>query len=274
MRSPHYIKTIIDQTVQINYNAKLKETVIGYKKDTPLTQIEILKTDWIPKLRDKFDSLYSSLIDEANKSTLDQAKKQWLGEDTIEYINALSVEFPTKIEDMVVCHNDIQECNVLSVRDDASKLAIIDYEYTSLGNREFDLANTLCEFTMDNAYPFYPFIALYIDNCPDQEEFEKLAKLYLKRHWQGLDDQPPNCEEYVEKELQSFLTNLYRSMLLDGIFWGVWSLLMIEVEKINDKIFNFAFCELRMKLSKHLLTLPYIKKAEESAIDQYKQKKD
>ena len=80
-------------------------------------------------------------------------------------------------------------------------------------------------------------------------------------------------EGYLEKELPIFLENLYCSMILDGIFWGVWAILMLDEAKANDKIFNFAFVSKRIDMTYILLDFPFIREAVNSKLAKYKEAK-
>jgi thiamine kinase-like enzyme len=141
MRNPVYMQQILKKTFKLNFNIKLKEKLLELQGPTAETQIEILKNDWIPKLQHKWQHLRESLTVDEYIGTMDLVKKEYLGEDNSEYIDALYDGMVTNREDLVVSHNDIQECNVLAMRNNATDIAIIDYEYTSLGVKEHDLAN-------------------------------------------------------------------------------------------------------------------------------------
>lgn len=161
------------------------------------------------------------------------------------------------------------------MRKNRTELVVIDYEYTSLGSREYDLANIFSELMLDNAYPFYPFIISYPENCLTEEEFKTYARHYLQHEYTeaGIEGEE-TCEEYVEKELPMFLENLYCSMILDGYYWGVWSLLMIDMDKINDKIFNFGYITNRIKINEFLMSLDFVREAVENKTRLYKESKE
>ena len=271
MRNPVFMKCIIEKTFKLNYNQKLKQTMKDLQGKNPPTQIEILKNDWLVKLKSKFEHLYELITVDEYKEAMDLVKKEFLREDIDEYIDALSFGMFDNKEDLVVSHNDIQECNILSMRHHAIDLALIDYEYISLGSREFDLANIFCELIVDNSFPFFPNIAIYLENCLTQKEFEEYSKQYLELYHENFGIPEESKEEYVERELPKFLENLYCSMILDGYYWGIWSILMIEESKINDKIFNFAFATKRIQVSKYLLSLDFVKEAIENKVGKYKE---
>ncbi|CAI2371447.1 unnamed protein product [Moneuplotes crassus] len=281
MRNPVFMKQIIQKTFKLNYNQQLKQTMIDLQGEKPPTQVEVIQNDWLPKLRKRFDHLYSLITFDDYIETMDIVKKEFLREDIDEFLNALTFGLYDSTDEsggekdrndpLVVSHNDIQECNILSMRHHASNLAIIDYEYTSLGNREYDLANIFCELIMDNAYPYFPFIALYPENCLTKKEFITYSKHYLGLYHDNFGVPEETKEQYIERELPVFLENLYCSMILNGYYWGIWSILMIDEKKINDKIFNFAFAKQRIELTQHLLTLDFIREAVETKEKKYKE---
>mmetsp|Transcript_31496 Transcript_31496/g.27872 ORF Transcript_31496/g.27872 Transcript_31496/m.27872 type:complete len:244 (+) Transcript_31496:345-1076(+) len=243
MRNPVYLKQIIEKTFKLNYNHQLKDVMIKLQGENAPTQINILRDEWIPKLRAKFDHLYDLITVEDYKEIMDMVKTSFIGEDATDYINSLCFDFNNNRENLIVSHNDIQECNILSMRHNAVDLAMIDYEYASLGSREFDLANAFSELMLDNAAPYYPFIKLYPENCLTQQEFEDYSKQYLGLYFDNYGTPEENREDYIKRELPAYLENLYCSMIIDSYYWGVWSILMLDEKKINDKIFNFNYAQ-------------------------------
>mmetsp|Transcript_30855 Transcript_30855/g.27289 ORF Transcript_30855/g.27289 Transcript_30855/m.27289 type:complete len:124 (+) Transcript_30855:254-625(+) len=113
---------------------------------------------------------------------------------------------------------------------------------------------------MDNAYPYFPFIALYPENCiSSHEEYEEYSRFYLSLYYNQFSHSSFTKDEYIESELKGFMENLYCSMVLDGYYWAVGSILLMDEDKINEKVFNYANCTLRLKITKHLLTMDFIK---------------
>ena len=190
--------------------------------------MDIVTKEWIPKLKDKFSSCYDKITVDSYREIMDKVKVEYLRDDIVDHIHALLGSMQSNMDALVVSHNDIQENNILSMRRDATELAIIDYEYTSLGNREFDLANIFCELMMDNAFPYYPFIALYTKNALSQSEYSTYSTLYLSIYHKNMYKGDLNEQEYIDQELPVFMQNLYCSMILNGYYWGIWSILMIN----------------------------------------------
>lgn len=268
------MKGIIEQMFKINYNTKLKEILVNLKGEKQLTQVQILRNEWFPQLFAKYDQIYEMLTVQEYKDALDLIKEKWMKQEIYDYIDALSYEtHQMDLEDHIVCHNDIQEQNILAIRRNATDLKLIDYEYSSLGNREFDLANTFCELMMDNDYPYFPYVGLYPENCLEEDEFEAYSRYYLELYYTNYYQGDMSKEEYINSEIKQFLENLYTSMILDGFYWGVWSILMIKEDEINNKIFNFAFALKRIELTKILESKPFIRTAIDNKLKRYKEAK-
>lgn len=270
MRNPVFLNSILEKTFKINFNTKLRQKLIDIQGDNAPTQIEILKNNWLPKLEHKWQHFYDLLTVDEYKSDFEFVKQEVLNDDFKVYFENIAYGLIDNREDLVVTHNDIQECNILSMRDNATELAIIDYEYTSLGPKEFDLANTFCELMEDNAYPYFPFIKLYFENCLSMKEFEKYSKYYLGMLYEHRQISDKTKEQYIEDELHQFIENLFCCMVINGYYWSVWSILMIEESKINDKIFNFSLARLRIQITHHLLSLDFFKEVIDKKLDRVK----
>lgn len=158
MRNPLYMKKIIDITFKINFNQDLKEKLNASKDGRFPTQIEILRDEWLPKLISKYDHYHDLLTVTEYKESLNLVKERFMREDMVEHINSLNFQQQDNLDELVVNHNDIQENNILTMRRNTTELAVIDYEYTTLGHMEYDLANSFNECCIDNAFPYFPFI--------------------------------------------------------------------------------------------------------------------
>ena len=55
-------------------------------------------------------------------------------------------------EEIVLCHNDLQENNILAAWDETRQLTMIDFEYGEWNPMAYDLANYLNEIMVDNAH--------------------------------------------------------------------------------------------------------------------------
>ena len=75
------------------------------------------------------------------KDAMDIAKTKILRDDIYDYIDGLIFQMQDDNDKLVVSHNDIQENNILSMKKNATKLTIINHEYTYFGNREYDYSS-------------------------------------------------------------------------------------------------------------------------------------
>lgn len=126
---------------------------------------------------------------------------------------------------------------------------------------------------IDNAFPYYPFIMFYPENQLSEEEYVKYSTHYLSLMHEYIYDGELSKEQYIEEELPLFLENLYCSMILNGFYWGIWSIVLIDDKDINEKIFNFAFAKYRIELTQTLLKNDFIKEAVDARIEKYQNSK-
>ena len=83
-------------------------------------------------------------------------------------------------EHIALCHNDVQEGNILMKLTDASKISLIDFEYGMWNPMCYDLGNYLNEMVCDNSYPHGVGIRFYWENQASDEEIELITKHYFK----------------------------------------------------------------------------------------------
>ena len=202
------------------------------------------------------------------------AKDTILREDIYDYIDGLSYQMQEDVTKLIVSHNDIQEGNILSMRKDATKLVIIDYEYTSFGNREYDLAHIFNELCMDYTYPCFPFMKTYKENSLSKEEYEAYSKYYLELYHQNIYNGDLSETDYVAQELPNFLESLYCSMILKGINSSAWSILMLTESQLNEEILNYACITLKLQMNEYFLEHDFIKEAVEARIARYNASKN
>ena len=63
--------------------------------------------------------------------------------------------------DIVFSHNDIQENNIMVWNSDKTKFTLIDFEYSALNYRGFDIASYITETTIDYKHPEKPGFKFY-----------------------------------------------------------------------------------------------------------------
>ena len=74
--------------------------------------------------------------------------------------------------------------------------------YTTLGNKEYDLANIFWELSLDNGAPYFPFIEFYPENILEEEEFRYYSKFYLSLYYKNIYKGPHTEEEFINTHIQ------------------------------------------------------------------------
>lgn len=184
------------------------------------------------------------MTNERNLTVLKQVKQAWFeDENFLEDNLALFPDIPH--EDLVVSHCDAQENNILLPKHDLTKCTLIDFEYIALSCQEWDLANHFNEMIWDNCHDESPWVKIYKNNFPSISEIRDAVSFYLGLKYEHkLEDQEKDTvskEEYVTEHIQQTLTNLFKCMILNNIYWGVWGILMLKDEDVNKDVFNFGF---------------------------------
>mmetsp|Transcript_20657 Transcript_20657/g.23907 ORF Transcript_20657/g.23907 Transcript_20657/m.23907 type:complete len:97 (-) Transcript_20657:165-455(-) len=94
---------------------------------------------------------------------------------------------------------------------------------------------------VDNEHPYYPYSEIYPENCLEEKDFVKYSKQYLSLCHKNVYKGELSEEDYVNSELEGFLENLYCSMILSATHWGVWAILLLKDDTVNDQVFNYQF---------------------------------
>lgn len=124
-----------------------------------------------------------------------------------------------------LCHNDLQKNNIL-VEKDTTDIRLIDFEYAGYNYIEFDIANFLCELSID--YDNNGFIV----NTDDLLPFYKyICDLYM-----------PNSDELIE--------NLRIFIIAAHYLWSVWAIIK---STSNDSFDYMKYCMFRFNLLKSLI---------------------
>eukprot|EP00050_Salpingoeca_kvevrii_P001915 m.183284 g.183284 ORF g.183284 m.183284 type:complete len:412 (+) comp10491_c1_seq5:1036-2271(+) len=112
-----------------------------------------------------------------------------------------------------LCHNDLQEGNVLLLPD--GSVRIIDYEYLAYCPREFDIGNHFCEWTINNQHKEPPFFAIDSTKFPTREQRAHFVRAYLTAFY----GQPPTKDrvEQVADAAQRFALASHFLYFLWGI---------------------------------------------------------
>uniref|UniRef100_A0A6B2L923 ethanolamine kinase n=1 Tax=Arcella intermedia TaxID=1963864 RepID=A0A6B2L923_9EUKA len=135
-------------------------------------------------------------------------------------------------DQLCLTHNDLNSGNVIyNAGKEEGTVTFVDYEFSGLGNRYFDLANHFCEWCgLDFDYSLFP----------TREQQLEFLVAYLT-------NLSPTKEEPNQKELESLQEIVNKYQLLSHYFWGLWAKIMAE--KSNSNIFDYKkYSETRMKL--------------------------
>ena len=124
-----------------------------------------------------------------------------------------------------LCHNDLQKNNIL-VEKDTNDIRLIDFEYAGYNYVEFDIANFLCELSID-----------YDDN-----EFKINTDDLSFIHKYVCDLYMPNNDELV-KNLRIFIIAAH-------YLWSVWAIIK---STSNDSFDYMKYCMFRFNLLKSLI---------------------
>ncbi|KAL8274611.1 hypothetical protein Esti_001440 [Eimeria stiedai] len=143
------------------------------------------------------------------------------GDDPLKDLFWLSGTFP------VLSHNDFQENNILQAGN--TRLKLIDFEYSGVNARAFDLGNLFCEATLDYTdNPKWPFYFHRPENMPSPKLRRHLVQLYLQEMLQqkGLADL---AEALLTKEtISRFMRVIDLMILASHLAWGFWSVVRLE----------------------------------------------
>ena len=130
---------------------------------------------------------------------------------------------------IVFCHNDLQEGNLLH----GDTLVAVDFEFSGLNPRGFDLANLFCEMAIDNQAAAYPGFVMDFTQYPSRTYREAFYKAY--------------GETSLERETEAFV-------LASHLLWALWA--MVQANASNLKFGFIEYAEQRLAeyyKIKHLL---------------------
>jgi choline kinase len=125
--------------------------------------------------------------------------------------------------DVVFCHNDAQENNMLLTN---YGLRLIDFEYANFNYQMADIGNFFNEFTMD-----YIESVWTPTNYPSLQARRMFATVYLSEYH----DEPVMDDERID----SFLQAVEIGSQLSHILWGMWSL--VRAQQHADTFGSFDF---------------------------------
>ncbi|VDD89427.1 unnamed protein product [Enterobius vermicularis] len=159
---------------------------------------------------------------------------------------------------VVFCHNDMQEGNILLPRAGSGNvrlmsvteetlgdhqmlspsnvmtphLVLIDFEYASYNYRGFDFANHFVECTIDYDVNQSPYFQIYESRFPSETHQLEFFKSYISE----FDDL--SLVEELDTQAEQMIKETAPFIPVSHLFWGIWSLLQIEVSPVK-----FGFVE-------------------------------
>jgi choline kinase len=135
--------------------------------------------------------------------------------------------------DVVFCHNDVQENNILLT---PYGLRFIDFEYANFNFQSADIGNFFNEFTMDYIYDVWPFFKGDTSAYPSFEIQRMFASVYLSEY---LDT--PILESEHAALIDELLDSVHVFSQLSHLLWGMWSL--VRAQQYAETFNSFDFVE-------------------------------
>nr|GEW17609.1 probable ethanolamine kinase [Tanacetum cinerariifolium] len=124
---------------------------------------------------------------------------------------------------VVFAHNDLLSGNLMLNDDEAEKLYIIDFEYSSYSYRGFDIGNHFNEYAgYDCDYTLYP-------NKDEQYHF---FRNYL---------QPEKPDKVSENALKALYVETNCYMLASHLYWALWALIQAKMSPIDFDYLGYFF---------------------------------
>jgi len=134
--------------------------------------------------------------------------------------------------DIVFCHNDLQENNILLT---AYGLRFIDFEYANFNFQSADIGNFFDEFTMDYIHSEWPFFKQNLADYPSEEIQRQFASVYLSEY---LDR--PVYESRDGAMISELLESVHVFSQLSHLLWGMWSLVRAQQQTETFNSFDFV----------------------------------
>lgn len=176
---------------------------------------------------------------------------------------------------LVLSHGDVQECNFLVHHEDNRRMTLVDFDYVGFNYRGFDLGAYVNECQLDNNHKGdFPYVAYYKENEMTPEEEKTLVRIYLEREWEikkarhehalaelkkreeekgEMGENNEMIDEVGEKEayisggqFDELMQELQLMKPLGHIYWGVWALATVPIERRDQPVFNYHFSLTRL----------------------------
>ena len=129
---------------------------------------------------------------------------------------------------LVFCHRDVHAGNIIFDRAKNDSPILIDYEYSALAPRAFDLANFFAEFAgFENDY----------SKLPTRKQRREFCKNYLGDNSTDID--------LLEEEIRIWTAVVYA-------YWALWGIIRLNKSTDEFNYLSFALCRLNaFKIATH-----------------------
>lgn len=156
------------------------------------------------------------------------------------YISSYKADIIAMASPIVFAHNDVQYGNILK-HARSQDLILVDYEYSSLNYRGYDVANHFLEWAADY-HSSTPHV-LHLENYPTPSQRFHFYQAYLdayaklKHH-----PAPPCCFPSTDDPLQAFDREVQAFVPLSHLVWGLWGIVR-EINNQKRREIDFDFWE-------------------------------
>lgn len=141
---------------------------------------------------------------------------------------------------------------------DKTQFTLIDFEYSSLNFRGYDLASYVNECLIDYTHPINPKFKVYMeyfDQFWEEGELDKFLTYYLTKYHEIMIERQPeyeykeNFKQLLEVELPILRDQVLRCILMSHLQWAFWTMIMMPVDdlqKCQDFYLEYGLTRLQM----------------------------
>lgn len=161
----------------------------------------------------------------ASKVTMQTQEWEWRLQNMVEEAKWLSDYIESNMHrsivsgqgwDIVFCHNDCQENNLLQTQ---YGLRLIDFEYAHFNFQAYDIANFFNEFVSDYIVNAHPFFQLDFTRYPSLEDQRMFCAVYLSEYLKT----PVRPTDRLM--IDPLVDAIEIFSLVSNLVWGLWSIL-------------------------------------------------
>ena len=137
---------------------------------------------------------------------------------------------------LVICHNDIQQHNIM-LSEYQKKIYLIDFEYSGYNYILFDIANYFNEYCFNYEVSNPPYYEYIPNNKVEKEEIINFIQQYEELNKRNI-------------EKKNLLYDLKYFQKMSHIYWTIWSLYMVKKNTIKNNFDYYDYAKLRYSLYK------------------------